>query len=130
LLPQWREAARSLAKRNYTERVAVPADTISPRPGSGPQLNEEQQAAAAAIRAHRGFATYLLDGVTGSGKTEVYLQAIADCLAAGRQALVLVPEIGLTPQTLGRFRARLGVPVHALHSGLSDGERARVWAAA
>ncbi|WP_101064868.1 replication restart helicase PriA, partial [Xanthomonas phaseoli] len=82
------------------------------------------------VRAHSGFATYLLDGVTGSGKTEVYLQAIADCLAAGKQALVLVPEIGLTPQTLGRFRSRLGVPVHALHSGLSDGERARVWAAA
>src|SRR5690606_6286295 len=60
----------------------------------------------------------------------VYLHAIADCLARGRQALVLVPEIGLTPQTLGRFRARLGVPVHALHSGLADGERARVWAAA
>ncbi|AKU51207.1 primosomal protein N' [Xanthomonas arboricola pv. juglandis] len=130
LLPQWREAARSLAKRGHAERVAVPADSIPPRPGSGPQLNDEQQAAADAIRAQRGFATYLLDGVTGSGKTEVYLQAIADCLAAGRQALVLVPEIGLTPQTLGRFRARLGVPVHALHSGLSDGERARVWAAA
>ncbi len=130
LLPQWRQAARSLAKRNYAQRVAVPADAIPPRPGSGPPLNDEQQAAAAAIRAHSGFATYLLDGVTGSGKTEVYLQAIADCLAAGKQALVLVPEIGLTPQTLGRFRSRLGVPVHALHSGLSDGERARVWAAA
>ncbi|MBO9747182.1 MULTISPECIES: primosomal protein N' [Xanthomonas] len=130
LLPQWREAARSLAKRAYAERVAVPADAIPPRPGSGPPLNDEQQAAAAAIRAHSGFATYLLDGVTGSGKTEVYLQAIAACLAAGKQALVLVPEIGLTPQTLGRFRTRLGVPVHALHSGLSDGERARVWAAA
>ncbi|TQT84220.1 primosomal protein N', partial [Xanthomonas perforans] len=130
LLPQWRQAARSLAKRHYAERVAVPADSIPPRPGSGPPLNDEQQAAATAIRAHSGFATYLLDGVTGSGKTEVYLQAIADCLAAGKQALVLVPEIGLTPQTLGRFRTRLGVPVHALHSGLSDGERARVWAAA
>ncbi|AOD13457.1 primosomal protein N' [Xanthomonas fragariae] len=130
LLPQWREAARSLVKRGYAERVAVAADTIAPRPRSGPQLNDEQQAAADTIRARSGFATYLLDGVTGSGKTEVYLQAIADCLAAGRQALVLVPEIGLTPQTLGRFRARLGVPVHALHSGLSDGERARVWAAA
>ncbi|ATS22690.1 primosome assembly protein PriA [Xanthomonas phaseoli pv. phaseoli] len=130
LLPQWRQAAHSLAKRNYAQRVAVPADAIPPRPGSGPPLNDEQQAAAAAVRAHSGFATYLLDGVTGSGKTEVYLQAIADCLAAGKQALVLVPEIGLTPQTLGRFRSRLGVPVHALHSGLSDGERARVWAAA
>src|SRR5690606_37258021 len=72
----------------------------------------------------------LLDGVTGSGKTEVYLHAIADCLARGRQALVLVPEIGLRPQLLARFRARLGVPVHATHSGLSDGERARTWAAA
>ncbi|KIQ28920.1 primosomal protein N' [Xanthomonas campestris] len=129
-LPQWREAARNLAKRGYAERVAVAADTLPARPGTGPQLNDEQQAATDAIRAGSGFATYLLDGVTGSGKTEVYLQAIADCLAAGKQALVLVPEIGLTPQTLGRFRARLGVPVHALHSGLSDGERARVWAAA
>ncbi|MEA9710329.1 primosomal protein N' [Xanthomonas campestris] len=129
-LPQWREAARTLAKRGYAERVAVAADTLPARPGTGPQLNDEQQAATDAIRAGSGFATYLLDGVTGSGKTEVYLQAIADCLAAGKQALVLVPEIGLTPQTLGRFRARLGVPVHALHSGLSDGERARVWAAA
>ncbi|MEA9481030.1 primosomal protein N' [Xanthomonas campestris] len=129
-LPQWREAARNLAKRGYAERVAVAADTLPARPGTGPQLNDEQQAATDAIRAGSSFATYLLDGVTGSGKTEVYLQAIADCLAAGKQALVLVPEIGLTPQTLGRFRARLGVPVHALHSGLSDGERARVWAAA
>ncbi|MEA0737052.1 primosomal protein N' [Xanthomonas campestris pv. campestris] len=129
-LPQWREAARNLAKRGYAGRVAVAADTLPARPGTGPQLNDEQQAATDAIRAGSGFATYLLDGVTGSGKTEVYLQAIADCLAAGKQALVLVPEIGLTPQTLGRFRARLGVPVHALHSGLSDGERARVWTAA
>ncbi|MCW1983081.1 primosomal protein N' (replication factor Y) [Xanthomonas arboricola] len=129
-LPQWREAARNLAKRGYADRVAVAADTLPARPGTGPQLNDEQQAATDAIRAGSGFATYLLDGVTGSGKTEVYLQAIADCLAAGKQALVLVPEIGLTPQTLGRFRARLGVPVHALHSGLSDGARARVWAAA
>ncbi|MCZ7844977.1 primosomal protein N', partial [Stenotrophomonas maltophilia] len=73
---------------------------------------------------------FLLDGVTGSGKTEVYLQAIIHCLAQGRQALVLVPEIGLTPQTLARFRGRLGIAVHALHSGLNDNERARVWAAA
>ncbi|MCX2893960.1 primosomal protein N', partial [Stenotrophomonas lactitubi] len=76
------------------------------------------------------FQAFLLDGVTGSGKTEVYLQAIIHCLAQGRQALVLVPEIGLTPQTLARFRGRLGIAVHALHSGLTDNERARVWAAA
>ena len=93
-------------------------------------LNDEQRNAADAIRAGSGFAPFLLDGVTGSGKTEVYLDAIADCLARGRQALVLVPEIGLTPQTLARFRTRLGVPVHALHSGLNDGERAATWLAA
>src|SRR3546814_9714268 len=87
-------------------------------------------AAIETIHATDGFASLLLDGVTGSGKTEVYLHAIANCLARGRQALVLVPEIGLTPQLLSRFRARLGVPVHATHSGLNDGERARTWAAA
>src|SRR5690606_1715178 len=65
-----------------------------------------------------------------SGKTEVYLHAIADCLARGRQALVLVAEVGLTPRVLARVRARLGVPGHATHSGLNDGERARTWAAA
>ena len=93
-------------------------------------LNPEQQAAADAIRSAEGFTPLLLDGVTGSGKTEVYLDAISDCLARGRQALVLVPEIGLTPQLLARFRARLGVQVHALHSGLNDGERAHTWTAA
>ena len=126
----WRDAARALARRGYAERIAVPATAIAPAPQAGPTPNPEQQAAIAAIAAATGFAPFLLEGVTGSGKTEVYLQAIADCLARGRQALVLVPEIGLTPQTLARFRARLGVPVHALHSGLADGERARVWAAA
>ncbi|MGH8075768.1 MAG: primosomal protein N', partial [Lysobacter sp.] len=130
-LEDWRSAARALAKRGLAERVAVPASSLAPTPQPGPTLNAEQQAAIAAIASHRdGFAALLLDGITGSGKTEVYLHAIADCLARGRQALVLVPEIGLTPQTLARFRARLGVPVHALHSGLGDGERARTWAAA
>lgn len=129
-LDDWRSAARALAKRGLTERIAVPAAPRAPVPQPGPTLNDEQQAAVDAILAVRdGFSALLLDGVTGSGKTEVYLRAIADCLARGRQALVLVPEIGLTPQTLARFRARLGVPVHALHSGLGDGERARTWAA-
>jgi primosomal protein N' (replication factor Y) (superfamily II helicase) len=130
-LPHWRAAARALARRGLAEAVAVPASALAPAPQPGPAPNGAQQEAIAAILAARGrFAPMLLDGVTGSGKTEVYLQAIADCLARGRQALVLVPEIGLTPQMLSRFRARLGVPVHALHSGLSDGERARTWAAA
>jgi len=129
-LDGWRNAARTLAQRGLAERVAVPASQLAPHPQPGPMPNEEQATAIAAIEACDGFAPFLLDGVTGSGKTEVYLQAIAQCLARGRQALVLVPEIGLTPQMLGRFRARLGVPVHALHSGLNDGERARTWAAA
>ncbi|MFL6586056.1 MAG: primosomal protein N' [Luteimonas sp.] len=126
----WRAAARTLAGRGLAERFAIPASQLAPTPQRGPVLHDEQQQAVDAVAACTGFAALLLDGVTGSGKTEVYLQAIADCLARGRQALVLVPEIGLTPQTLARFRARLGVPVHALHSGLGDGERARVWAAA
>jgi primosomal protein N' (replication factor Y) len=129
-LDDWRAAARALLKRGLAERVAVPASQAAPVPQPGPVPNEEQAAALEALRAGPGFQAWLLDGVTGSGKTEVYLHAIADCLARGRQALVLVPEIGLTPQTLTRFRRRLGVPVHALHSGLSDPERARVWAAA
>jgi len=129
LLDDWRSAARALAKRGHAERLAVPATAHAPAPQPGPPLNDEQQAAVDAILAAPGFTPFLLDGVTGSGKTEVYLRAIADCLARGKQALVLVPEIGLTPQTLARFRARLGVPVHALHSGLADGERARTWAA-
>jgi len=129
-LEGWRTAARALARRGHVERVAVPAVAHAPAPQPGPQPNAEQGAAIAAIAAGTGFAPILLEGVTGSGKTEVYLHAIADCLARGRQVLVLVPEIGLTPQALARFRARLGVPVHALHSGLADGERARVWAAA
>ncbi|MBO9829455.1 primosomal protein N' [Xanthomonas sp. A2111] len=129
-MDDWRSAARALAKRGHAERIAVPASAAEPQPQPGPVPNAEQQAAIDAVVAAAGFAPFLLDGVTGSGKTEVYLQAIAACLARGRQALVLVPEIGLTPQTLARFRARLGVPVHALHSGLNDNERARVWAAA
>ncbi len=126
----WRSAARTLAQRGLAERVAVPASQLAPQPQPGPAPNEEQAAAMARIDAAPAFAPFLLDGVTGSGKTEVYLHAIAQCLARGKQALVLVPEIGLTPQMLARFRARLGVPVHALHSGLNDGERARTWAAA
>ena len=126
----WRSVARALLKRDLAERIAVPASLRAPTPQPGPTLNSEQAAALVALRARTGFAASLLDGVTGSGKTEVYLQAIADCLARGRQALVLVPEIGLTPQALTRFRQRLGVPIHALHSGLTDNERVRVWAAA
>ncbi len=71
--------------------------------------------------------SFLLEGVTGSGKTEVYLRAVERCLAAGGDAIVLVPEIALTPQLVGRFRARLGDGIAVLHSGLSEGERHHMW---
>ena len=92
-------------------------------------LNLEQQAALDQLR-YRDFNTYLLEGATGSGKTEIYLQAIQAVLQQGRQALVLVPEIGLTPQTIGRFERRFAAPVAVLHSGLTDRERLHAWLAA
>src|SRR5262249_38567706 len=75
----------------------------------------------------RAFASMLLHGVTGSGKTEVYLRTIANARARGRGAIVLVPEISLTPQLASRFRARFGDDVAVLHSGLKDGERFDAW---
>ncbi|WP_040502891.1 primosomal protein N' [Idiomarina xiamenensis] len=90
-------------------------------------LNKEQAIAVAAINRASGAATYLLEGVTGSGKTEVYLQAMAEVLARGQQVLLLVPEIGLTPQTLARMQARFAVPIVMLHSGLTDRERLDAW---
>ena len=93
--------------------------------------NTEQHSAIEKVTADAGtFAVHLLFGVTGSGKTEVYLQTIAACIERGEQALVLLPEIALTPQTLARFEARFDAPVLALHSGMGDAERDRVWAAA
>lgn len=92
-------------------------------------LSPEQAAAVAAMEAHigaGGFKSFLLHGVTGSGKTEVYMRLIARTLEAGRGALVLVPEISLTPQTVSRFRRRFG-EIAVLHSNLGDGERARHW---
>lgn len=96
---------------------------------SEPQLtlNTEQQQAVDAISDWDQFKAVLLDGVTGSGKTEVYLQLIAACLQAKRQALVLVPEIGLTPQTVNRFARRFNVPVLTLHSKMTDNQRLTAW---
>lgn len=94
-------------------------------------LNPDQQHAVSTILdAQNRFAVFLLDGVTGSGKTEVYLQTIAAILAADKQVLVLVPEISLTPQTIQRFQARFPVPIVALHSGLSEQQRLAGWLAA
>ncbi|WP_310484698.1 primosomal protein N', partial [Chamaesiphon sp. VAR_48_metabat_403] len=91
------------------------------------QLTPDQAAALAVINELSGFAQVLLHGVTGSGKTEVYLQAIAKIIARQQSVLVLVPEIGLTPQLTDRFRSRFGDKVGVYHSALSDGERYDTW---
>jgi primosomal protein N' (replication factor Y) len=104
--------------------LAEPAHPAAP----GPRLTDEQAQAVDSVRASAGrFTGFLLEGVTGSGKTEVYLQAIAPMLSQGRQALVLVPEIGLTPQLVARFRERFGMEVCVLHSGLTDHQRLQTW---
>ena len=99
--------------------------------GAPPTLTEEQAAAVDAItsamRGSSSFAPFLLHGVTGSGKTEVYLRVIAEALSLGKTALVLVPEISLTPQLAARFRARFGDSVAILHSGLGEKDRLVEW---
>ncbi|MBL8429385.1 MAG: primosomal protein N' [Dechloromonas sp.] len=102
-----------------------------PEPIQAPALTHEQAAALAAIDPSAGFSVHLLHGVTGSGKTEVYLRLVEQALAAGRQALLLVPEINLTPQLEGRVRARFPeAGVVSLHSELAEAARERNWRAA
>ena len=127
-LPGWRDAARRLSAAGLIERSERPPLNHALPASMPPQLNDEQQQAVAAVAAHLGtYQPFLLDGVTGSGKTEVYLALIEQVLARGKQALLLVPEIGLAPQTVRRLRERLGVIVEVLHSNLSEGDRARAW---
>ncbi|WP_163934675.1 primosomal protein N' [Paraferrimonas sp. SM1919] len=90
-------------------------------------LNSEQAIAVARLNQHDGFQCCLLEGITGSGKTEVYLSLMASVLEQGKQVLVLVPEIGLTPQTIARFSKRFKTPIVVLHSGLNDTERCQAW---
>ena len=100
---------------------------IAQLPDAPKTLTRFQAEALGFINSFSGFRQVLLHGVTGSGKTEVYLQAIAPILASGKSALVLVPEIGLTPQLTDRFRARFGEQICVYHSALSDGERYDTW---
>jgi primosomal protein N' (replication factor Y) len=130
-LPGWREAARALTRRGWLVRLEIPEEypvsTARVRT-PGPALRPEQaQAVAAVAAALAGYGAFVLHGITGSGKTEVYLRLTEQVLAAGRRVLVLVPEIGLTPQLVGRFRERFDTPVAVLHSGLTDVERLSAW---
>ena len=129
-LPGWRSAATALRKRGLVVTTQLVLRTLPRAQIAGPRLTEEQDVAVAAVAARFGsFAPTLLEGITGSGKTEVYLALIEQVVARGGQVLVLVPEIGLTPQTLRRFRERTQARIEVMHSGLADGERTRAWLA-
>ena len=118
------------------EAVELPPEPVAPAPdpefGRRP-LEPDQEAAAeslvGAVRA-KTFGVFLLEGVTGSGKTEVYFEAVAEALRTGRQSLILMPEIALTAQFLDRFAARFGVRPAEWHSGITPRQRERLWGAA
>ena len=126
---------RGLFKAGTLREVALSAEATVPEPDwrrSGIELNADQAAAAKALRAKTAAGEYsvtLLDGVTGAGKTEVYLEAVAAALETGKQALVLLPEIALTAQWLSRFERRFGVAPVAWHSDLGAAQRRRNWRA-
>jgi len=123
----WRSAARGLQNKGLVVFENAPATTPSP-PTTGSPPNPRQRQAIAAVTSSLGsFATFLLYGITGSGKTEVYLGVIDEVVRQGAQALVLFPEIALTPQLQNRFEKRLGVPIGIYHSGLNDSERLNAW---
>jgi primosomal protein N' (replication factor Y) (superfamily II helicase) len=111
---------KSVTDNQATSATVIKAAALRPN-------CEQQQAITPIVEALSHFQVFLLDGVTGSGKTEVYFQVIATVLEQGKQALVLVPEINLTPQTISRFKSRFAAQIVALHSGLTDKERLHAW---
>jgi primosomal protein N' (replication factor Y) len=125
----WRTIMTSLVEKGLAEKHIQPCleshhDTLI----TPPQLNAEQIQAVTCVEQGWGqFRTYLLHGITGSGKTEVYLALTETAIAKGMQVLILVPEINLTPQLTRRFRQRLAKPIAALHSGLNDRQRQCAW---
>lgn len=129
-----RLAELDLIQLGETEIWRDPLENVIPLPAEPPELTAEQSAALAEVLSGLEQAAsgktplpYLLHGVTGSGKTEIYLRAAAECLRLGKQAVILVPEIALTPQTVRRFLARFPGQVGLLHSQLSEGERYDTW---
>lgn len=125
---------KQLAAKNLIQELLIPAvaatpfEAVNSSVSSELTLNDEQQSAVKAIRKKLDrYSCFLLDGVTGSGKTEVYMQIMQTQLSQGKQCLVMVPEIGLTPQTIARFEKRFSCPVVTLHSGLNESERLQAW---
>ena len=127
----------ALKGKDYVEEIIVPTEQKSWQQALGDNplvnldnrltLNKQQALAFSQLLFQEGFNVWLLEGVTGSGKTEIYLQYIEEVLKKGKQVLVLVPEIGLTPQTVRRFQARFNVEIDVLHSNLNDTQRLNVW---
>jgi primosomal protein N' (replication factor Y) len=130
MLEDWRSIARALLSKGWvqcaTQDVVSECAAAAAALDVEPLLTVAQGEAVAALQSAQRRAV-LLDGVTGSGKTEVYLRAVAGVLARGDSVLVLCPEIGLTPQLLQRFAQRFAMPIAALHSALSDTARAQAW---
>ncbi|MGA8884922.1 MAG: primosomal protein N' [Acinetobacter sp.] len=125
---------KALEKKAICECV-LEAQDFSPMPVSMAQMPltanpDQKKAVEAVLKARRKYQAFLLDGLTGSGKTEVYLQVMQEVLKQGKQVLVLVPEIGLTPQTVSRFQSRFHCNIALLHSGLNDSKRLQAWQAA
>ena len=121
---------RGLLLEEARQKRRDPMAGVPVQPHPPPQLNLDQAQSVAVLGAalrEGGFHAFLLHGVTSSGKTEVYLRVIREAMDAGRGAIVLVPEISLTPQLAGRFRARFPEGVAVLHSGLNDGQRRDEW---
>ncbi len=125
--PAWLRKEKNL-DANLVELVSkIKNTTIKPHIAEF-ELNQDQQQAIYAVSQHFGkFKAFVLDGVTGSGKTEVYMQLIAAAIALNKQTLILVPEINLTPQTLAHFQQRFAVPIAILHSQVSEKARAVAW---
>ena len=125
-----RGALRRLADKQLVEEIRIEPESETSKVLPRPALTGEQESAVEALRNSNGFAPMLLDGITGSGKTEVYLAVAETLIREGRQVLVLVPEIALTPQLQQRFNRGLAAAVSVMHSGLSDTEREQAWSAA
>ncbi len=126
-----RNIIRAVLEKGLIEPIATGPLPTLPTPTKRPELNSEQQNCINEVSAHFGrYACFLLHGVTGSGKTEVYLRLIDECRQRGQQALLLVPEIGLTPQIVQRFERYFQSPVLLIHSALTEIERHNTWYAA